>query len=399
MNDTPIYTVSQLNSETSLLLGEHFGAVLVTGEISNLSKPSSGHLYFSLKDSQAQIRCALFRFQHQKIDFPLENGQEVIVQANVSLYEPRGDFQLIVSKVQLAGSGKLQMAFEKLKKELEKSGLFDEAHKKSLPVFPKQIGIISSKTAAALQDILKVLRRRFPSTPLIIYPTQVQGDKAALQIVAAIKQANQDAECDVLILARGGGSLEDLWPFNEAIVAHAIFESSIPIVTGIGHQTDFTIADFVADVRAPTPSAAAEMVSPDRAELLNQLSRYNQRLFQIMHVQIKSYQNHLMHLQKRLQHPGEKLKQQAQLLDQLEMHFIRVMQYDLKNKQEKIAHIAKVLETLSPLKILQRGFSITRKKTSGKLIIHCNEVMTGDAIVTQLNDGEIESVVTSPRIF
>ena len=388
-----IYSVSMLNNAASTLLDAHFGTVWVTGEISNLSRPSSGHLYFSLKDNQAQIRCALFRFKHNQVNFALENGQQVIVQAQVSVYEPRGDFQLIVTSVQLAGAGQLQLAFEKLKKKLEIAGLFDEAHKQSLPVFPAQIGIITSSTAAALRDILKVLHRRFPSIPIIIYPTPVQGDAAAAQIVAALKIANQRAECDVLILARGGGSIEDLWPFNEEIVARAIFDSSIPIVTGIGHQTDFTIADFVADLRAPTPSAAAECVSPDAAEYLTRLTQYYSRLLQCMNTHIKSHQSHLMHLQKRLQHPGEKLRQQAQTIDQLENQLHRMMQFYLKNKQEKIAHYAALLETLSPLKILQRGFSITREKKSGKLIQRCENVSAGDYIVTQVTDGEIESVV------
>ncbi len=389
-----IYSVSALTGETALLLGEHFGAIWVSGEISNLSRPSSGHLYFSLKDDKAQIRCALFRFQHQQIDFQLEQGQQVIVRAQVSLYEPRGDFQLIVSKVQLAGAGKLQMAFEKLKKELEKAGLFDEKNKKPLPIFPKCIGIITSPTAAALRDSIKVLRRRFANIPIIIYPTSVQGEQAAKQIAQAIKIANHRAECDVLILARGGGSLEDLWSFNEAIVAHAIFESFIPIVTGIGHQTDFTIADFVADIRAPTPSAAAEIVSPDQTELHDQLLHFYQRLFQWIRAQLNNHQNHLSHLQKRLQHPGEKLRQQAQTLDQLESNLIRVMRFYMEKKREKISHYAQLLETLSPLKILQRGFSITREKSSGKLIRKRGDVTVGDQIITRLSDGEIGSVIT-----
>lgn len=393
LDQSLVYSVSMLNNSANLLLSEHFGTICVTGEISNLSRPSSGHLYFSLKDQDAQIRCALFRFNHSQVNFSLENGQQVIAQVKVSVYEPRGDFQLIVTNVALAGKGQLQLAFEKLKNKLEKAGLFDETHKKSLPAFPKQIGIITSPTAAALRDILKVLHRRFPSIPIIIYPTQVQGDAAAKQIVDAIKTANQRAECDVLILARGGGSLEDLWPFNEERVAYAIFNSTIPIVTGIGHQTDFTIADFVADWRAPTPSAAAECVSPDAAEYIAQLSQYYARLLQCINTHIKSHQSNLMHLQKRLQHPGEKLQQQAQTLDRLENQLYRAIQSYLENKREKITHFAQLLETLSPLKILQRGFAITRNKKSGKLIRKCDEVTTGETIVTQLSDGEIESVV------
>lgn len=393
-NDTSIiYTVTALNGVVSDLLSSHFGGILVTGEISNLSRPASGHLYFTLKDEQAQVRCALFRFQHQRINFALENGQHVIVQAQVSLYGPRGDYQLIVSNIELAGAGKLQIAFEKLKNELEKAGLFDEKNKKRLPIFPKQIGIITSATGAALQDIIKVLRRRAPHIPIIIYPTPVQGEAAAKQIAHAIQQANQRAECDVFILARGGGSIEDLWSFNEKIVAHAIFESKIPIVTGIGHQTDFTIADFVADFRAPTPSAAAECVSPNREEYIQILNQQFLQLQKIIFSEIKSQQNNLMHLQKRLQHPGEKLRQQAQTLDQSENNFIRTMKMYVKNKKEKIAHYAQLLETLSPLKILQRGFSITKNKKTGKIILHVDDVVAGESIVTRVSDGEIESMI------
>lgn len=393
-NEPPIYSVSELNHESNVLLSTHFETVWVTGEISNLSRPTSGHVYFSLKDDGAQIRCAFFRFQQQKIDFTLENGQEIIVRAQVGLYEPRGDFQLIVHEMTLAGAGKLQIAFEKLKKELEKAGLFNEKYKKPLPIFPKHIGIITSPTAAALRDILKVLKKRFPSIPVTIYPTLVQGDLASAQIASAIQSANEHGLCDTLILARGGGSIEDLWPFNEAIVAHAIFESDIPIITGIGHQTDFTIADFVADVRAATPSAAAEMATPDRAELLDQLTHFYSRLSQLIRAQLQLHRTHLLHLQKRLQHPGEKLRQQSQQLDQLEMQLIRIMQHQFILQKEKMAHYAQLLNNLSPLNVLQRGFTITRLKNTNAIIKKRHEIRVNDKIVTQFVDGEMESVVT-----
>lgn len=392
-NEPPIYSVSELNHESNVLLSTHFETIWVTGEISNLSRPTSGHVYFSLKDDNAQIRCAFFRFQQQKIDFALENGQEIIVRAQVGLYEPRGDFQLIVTEVKLAGTGKLQIAFEKLKKELEKAGFFDEQNKKPLPLFPKHIGIITSPTAAALRDVLKVLKKRFPSIPVTIYPTLVQGDQAATQIALAIQTANKQALCDILILARGGGSIEDLWPFNEAVVARAIFESDIPIITGIGHQTDFTIADFVADVRAPTPSAAAEMATPDREELRDQLTHFYQRLTQLMRAQLQLHRTHLLHLQKRLQHPGERLRQQSQQLDQLEMHLLRIVQHQLILHKEKMTHYAQLLNNLSPLNVLQRGFSITRLKDSNAIIKKCGEIRVNDRIVTQFVDGEVESIV------
>lgn len=387
-----IYRVSDLNHNANTLLSKHFSQILVSGEISNLSRPTSGHLYFSLKDERAQIRCALFRFQHQQINFALENGQQVIVCAMVNIYEPRGDFQLIVSDVQLAGLGQLQIAFEKLKKELEARGLFDEQYKKALPIFPKQIGVITSVSAAALQDILKVLKKRSPQIPILIYPALVQGNLAAAEIAKAIACANQEKLCDVLILARGGGSLEDLWPFNEATVAHAIFESRIPIITGIGHQTDFTLADFVADVRAPTPSAAAEMVSPDQEKLAETLTHYYQRLLQSLYAQFNHAKAQVLHLEKRLQHPAEKLRLQAQQLDQLENNLVRCIKFKLTASQEKILHYSQSLDHLSPVKILQRGFSIT-KNQNNTVITQVTDTHIGDVLVTTVTDGAIVSVV------
>ena len=252
-----IYSISELNLTVKSLLESKFDSLWISGEISNLSKPSSGHLYFSLKDNNAQIRCALFR-GYQNQNFPLSNGQQILVQANISLYEARGDYQLIVKSVYPIGDGLLQLKFEKLKQELNTKGLFNPEHKQPLPKTPTQIAIITSSTGAALQDILKVLKRRCPLIPVIIYPTLVQGQQAATQIATMINVANQRQECDVIILARGGGSLEDLWPFNEEVVAHAIFASQIPIVCGVGHETDFTIADYVADLRSATPSVAVD---------------------------------------------------------------------------------------------------------------------------------------------
>ncbi len=394
MPEQNIYQVSELNLAAKHLLAEHFGTISVIGEISNLSRPSSGHLYFSLKDENAQIRCALFRFQHQRIDFQLENGQQVLVQAQVSLYEARGDYQLIVSNVSLAGAGKLQIAFEKLKNELEKAGLFDDTHKQALPELPHCIGIISSVSGAALQDILKVLQKRFPAIPVKIYPATVQGDMAAKTIVKAIQKANQDQICDVLILARGGGSLEDLWPFNEKIVAHAIFGSDIPIVTGVGHQTDFTIADFVADVRAATPSAAAQIITPDVNEYLRYLKQQQKHITHLIQSLLKQYQLQLLHLQKRLQHPGDRLKQQAQQLDQLETQLKRTMRFILQEKKQQLSLCAEKIDTLSPLKTLQRGYTITTLKKTNKIVTQRAQVSSGEIIVTRLSDGEIESIVS-----
>lgn len=369
IDESNIYSVSALNHAANALLSGKLGVIWVTGEISNLSRPSSGHLYFSLKDDQAQVRCALFRFQHNQIDFQLTHGQAVVVQAQVGLYEPRGDFQLIVSRIQLAGAGKLQAAFEKLKKELEKKGWFDEKYKKPLPAFPKQVGVITSETAAALHDILNVLKKRFAGLPIVIYPTLVQGDLAANQIAAAIQIANQRAECDVLLLARGGGSLEDLWSFNELIVATAIFESKIPIITGIGHQTDFTIADFVADVRAPTPSAAAEIISQDRVELAQRVDQLETQLLRVMRFILRDKQSQL-----------------ASVIDLKKLFMQKIKSY-----RETIAHLARALDTLNPLKILQRGFSVTRDKNN-RVIKSVKQVAPGDSLQTQFVDGMITSI-------
>ena len=273
-----IYSVSQLNQSVRLMLENQLGAVWLTGEISNFSQPVSGHWYLSLKDENAQVRCAMFRMKNLRVSFRPTNGMQVLVRANVSLYEPRGDYQLIIESMHLAGEGLLMQQFEALKLKLAAEGLFAQHLKKNLPHFSKAVGIITSKTGAALQDILHILQRRDPSLKIIIYPTAVQGKDAATDIAQMIELANQRQEVDVLIVGRGGGSLEDLWCFNEEMVARAIFHSHLPVISAVGHETDVTIADFVADVRAPTPSAAAELVSRNQTELLQQLQYRRQRL-------------------------------------------------------------------------------------------------------------------------
>ena len=258
-----IYSVSQLNQEARTLLEEAFPMVWIEGEISNFTRPASGHWYFTLKDAKAQVRCAMFALRNRWVNFKPDNGLQVLARARISLYEGRGDFQLLIEQLEQAGDGVLQRAFEALKLRLASEGLFDTHIKPTVPNFPHCIGIITSPTGAAIRDVLSVLKRRFPAIPIIIYPTAVQGKEAAAQICAAIAKANQQALCNVILLVRGGGSLEDLWSFNEETVARAICKSLIPIVAGIGHEIDVTIADFAASQRAPTPSAAAEMVSPD----------------------------------------------------------------------------------------------------------------------------------------
>lgn len=345
MKPDNVFTVAQLNREAKRLLESSLGTVWITGELSNLARPSSGHFYFTLKDPNAQVRCALFRMNRRRVDFPPENGQQVLVQAQVSLYEGRGDYQLIVTQMQLAGSGALQIAFDKLKAKLQAEGLFDESRKQTLPTFPRCIGVVTSNSGAAIRDILKVLKRRNPSIPVIIYPSLVQGNEAAPQIAKAIETASRRQECDLLIVARGGGSLEDLWPFNEEIVARAIAASKLPIVSGVGHEVDFTIADFVADLRAATPSAAAEAVTLDQSTLLKTLSHLEQRLTKHITHTLNQAQQQLTHLTKRLRHPRERLQEQAQKLDQLEQALLRNMQQSLNKNQETINIFKKDIES------------------------------------------------------
>jgi exodeoxyribonuclease VII large subunit len=435
-----ILTVSQLNRETSILLGEHFFSIWVEGEISNLSTPSSGHVYFSLKDAQAQIRCALFVMQRRKIAFKLENGQHVVVKGQVSLYEPRGDYQLIIDHVEPAGEGDLRRAFEMLKLKLSQQGLFDTVHKQSLPVLPHTIGLITSPTGAAIRDILTVLRRRFPAVSVIIYPVAVQGIRAKYEIVAAIATANQQRYCDVLILARGGGSLEDLYVFNEETVVRAMFASKIPIISGIGHETDITLADFVADLRAATPSAAAEHATPDQQEWLARFVAIESRLKQLL-LRKLAYQRQLLnglvkHLQS--QHPRQKLLTNTQRVDDLEGRLYRVlqtklracgsildmktaklwryaptvlitshkqrqvylenrliqaMQYTLEQRKQQLLNASQTLHTLSPLATLNRGYAIASHHLSGKLIRSTEQVKTGDMIQIRLAQGHFTSQI------
>jgi len=433
-----IYTVSQLNNEARMVIEENFQTIWVMGELSNLARPSSGHIYFSLKDERSQVRCAMFRMNRRRVDFTPENGQQVLVQAQVSLYEARGDYQLIVRDMKMAGAGALHIAFEKLKNKLTAEGLFEEDNKRELPELPQRIGVVTSSTGAAIRDIITVLKRRFSNIPLIIYPCLVQGDLAAAQIVTALETANQRDECDVLILARGGGSLEDLWPFNEEIVARAVFDSQIPVVTGVGHEVDFTIADFVADRRAATPSAAAELVSPNKTEWLQYLTDLAHDLAQSVTQQIKQYQTHLQHLTKRLRHPGERLREQSQRLDQLEQSLVLAwnnlllhkqsklehtqaklfglspaqqiktlslqvhttqermrtsLKHNLSRQHEKISALARALDTVSPLKTLDRGYSVITQSETQNIISDAKSVKRGDKISARLAKGKLECVV------
>lgn len=430
-----IYTVSSLNQEVKFLLEDTFSAIWVEGEISNFAAPGSGHWYFSLKDANAQVRCALFKGNQRNIHFKPKDGQQVLIKARVSLYPNRGDYQLIAEHMEERGEGKLRRAFELLKQKLEAAGLFAASHKKSLPEFPQTIGVITSPTGAAIKDILHVLKRRYPCASVIIYPCQVQGAAAAPTIVEAIRIANQREECDVLLVARGGGSLEDLWPFNEEVVAHAIFGSQIPIVSGVGHEVDFTIADFVADLRAPTPSAAAEIVTPDRQELLQMLLRQGQAIHRQIRNKLHTLQQQIEWMERHLaqQHPKRRLLEKMQRLDinelsllQLQQRFLNKLQQQLLHlksrldtlnptsliqqkitflqfalqqmnqsiqkhllqKQSLLANAASTLDALSPLNTLKRGFAIAENPQQ-QLIRNIDSVEVGDAIQVRLMDGSL----------
>ena len=434
-----IYSVSQLNQSVRLMLENQLGAVWLTGEISNFSQPVSGHWYLSLKDENAQVRCAMFRMKNLRVSFRPTNGMQVLVRANVSLYEPRGDYQLIIESMHLAGEGLLMQQFEALKLKLAAEGLFAQHLKKNLPHFSKAVGIITSKTGAALQDILHILQRRDPSLKIIIYPTAVQGKDAATEIAQMIELANQRQEVDVLIVGRGGGSLEDLWCFNEEMVARAIFHSHLPVISAVGHETDVTIADFVADLRAPTPSAAAELVSRNQTELLQQLQYRRQRLEIALDRLFAEKQQKLKHLSLRLhnQHPQAQLRIQQQLITQLSHRLqqtlrhhrqkaaenltalsmrlyknplpLRLQQYEqqlaqlkvrlnshmnltLSLQQKQLAHLCGKLDSLSPLKVLARGYSITQNQQNFT-IRSMKDVNVGEQIKTRLPDGDIISQV------
>lgn len=362
MNDDPLFqrlnasaetlSVSQLNARARTLLEEVFPRVWVEGELSNLARPSSGHLYFSLKDSKAQIRCAFFRQHASRVRLTLRDGLQVKVRGRVSLYEGRGDYQLIVDALETAGDGALRQAFEALKARLEQEGLFAQSRKQALPAFPRRIGVITSASGAAVRDIISVFRRRAPFVELTIVPSAVQGNEAAGQLVSALQQADQ-AGFDALIISRGGGSLEDLWPFNEESVARAVAACSTPIVSAVGHETDVSICDFVADVRAPTPSAAAELLSPDTQAMLLQLQRCQRQLQQCMKVRLARDHLRLDGLRRRLRHPGERLAQQSQRLDELDMRLQRAWQHRLEQRQQQLGNLLGRLQQQHPERMLR----------------------------------------------
>ncbi|MDH5471482.1 MAG: exodeoxyribonuclease VII large subunit [Gammaproteobacteria bacterium] len=432
-----VFSVSELNLSVRTLLEGEFPLIWVEGEISNLSQPSSGHIYFTLKDSTAQVSCAMFRGRNQFLRFTPENGQQVLIRARVSLYEARGNYQLIAEHMEEAGAGALQRAFDELKAKLAAEGLFDDDLKLPIPELPERIGIITSATGAAIRDVLSVLQRRFPAIPVLVYPVPVQGNEAAPAIVNTLKLAAKRKDCDVLLLVRGGGSLEDLQAFNEEIVARAIVDCDIPVICGVGHEVDITIADFAADVRAPTPSAAAELISPDQESYQQTFAWYQQRLGQLMLEKIRRFKEQLDWLQKRLkqQHPLSYLQQQAQHLDDLQQRMITAWQYAFKNfqsqfqynlsrltlntpehqietgqqaiynlvqrlrratqqtvasKKQALGGLSRTLQAISPLETLSRGYAIATNE-NGQTITDARQVKINDQITIQVYKGVLIS--------
>lgn len=409
----------------------------VVGELSSFSRPGSGHWYFTLKDAKCQVRCAMFKGFNQRIRGIPKEGDQVRIRGKVSLYENRGDYQIIAEHIEPAGLGVLQQAFEELKYKLQTEGLFDPARKKPVPTLPRHIGVVTSSTGAAIHDILTVLERRFPSIPVTVYPTVVQGAAAAGEIVVAIRRAEQHGRADVLIIGRGGGSLEDLWCFNDEAVARAIANCPLPTVSAVGHEVDFTIADFVADFRAPTPSAAAEKLSPDQHDWLRHLEGQQARLAQSLQTTLRRLENQLGHLGARLRDPRRELMEKAQRLDELDSRLVTVTQNRLSRervrldhlrnrlamqspgrqlglnqtrlgqvsdqlfssmerlllrKSERLGHLGQSLNVVSPLATLDRGYAIVQT-SSQPVIRNAAELKPGDTLTARLSRGSVEATV------
>ena len=429
-----ILTVSELTQEIKDILEDRFPDIWVEGEISNLRIPPSGHIYFTLKDDLSQIRAVLFKMQARTLRFLPEDGLHVICRGRVSLYEKRGEYQLVLETIEPKGIGALQLAFLQLKDRLEKEGLFDTARKKTIPMLPQTIGIVTSPTGAVIRDMLQIIDRRFKNVHILLYPVRVQGEGASLEIARAIEYFNDRMNVDVIIVGRGGGSLEDLWAFNEEGVARAIYHSRIPIISAVGHETDYTIADFVADLRAPTPSAAAELVVRDKREMKNTLRYLEGRLeSQILQI-LQEYRINLSHLRKILIDPRKKVEQYFLRVDDLANRLRILFSWTLKRKKEKALHLneglfyrnpvrrienlrlsiaeagkrlgqnirhsiemqrQKVigvlgkLDSLSPLSILQRGYSITRKIPTLQILRNAVDVREGDKVEVRLHQGTL----------
>ncbi|MCI0595738.1 MAG: exodeoxyribonuclease VII large subunit [candidate division Zixibacteria bacterium] len=391
-----VWTVSELTGSVKENLEEAFPAIWVEGEISNYLLHTSGHRYFSLKDENAQLRCTIWRSAGQHLNFEPEDGIKVHAFGNLTVYEKRGEYQLNVLKLLPVGRGELEIAFQKLKERLFKEGLFDEAHKKPIPEFPEKIGIVTSPTGAAIQDMLKIFRRRFPPADLYLYPARVQGEGAKEEIAEGIRAFNKWGEVDVIILGRGGGSLEDLWAFNEEEVARAIYASKIPVVSAVGHEIDFTIADFVADLRAPTPSAAAEMVAPDKEELEGVLKGLKERIAGLFAHQLTQSQSRLDAVlgSYGLKRPVDLVNQKSQFLDELSRRTRLALENRLEKMRLELKSAADRLATLSPQSVLARGYSIVQRRSDHRVVREYKDVKAGEEVDLIFSKGRAEAEVT-----
>ena len=387
-----VMTVSELNRLARNVLEQSFPLFWVAGEVSNLTRAASGHWYFSLKDAGAQVRCVMFKGRNSYLDWSPKEGDKVEARCTVTLYEARGDFQLTIEFLQRAGLGALFEAFEKLKTKLQQEGLFDAALKKPLPAHPKQIGIVTSPDAAALRDVLTTLKRRMPSIPIVIYPVPVQGRGAAALIANAIQQASQRAECDVLIICRGGGSIEDLWQFNEEIVARAIAECPIPTISGVGHETDFTICDFVADIRAATPTAAAELATPSRDTLLNALNQLKQQLAKNIQYFLSQRAQTLDYLARRLISPLQQIEQQKSQLAQMAYRLNASVNQQLQTKQHNLLRLRQNLTHLNPLAVLTRGYALVQTE-KGEIVRSISQIKLADIVQIRFAEGKAEAEI------
>ncbi len=439
-----VYTPSELNREIKLHLEMGFPALLLEAEISNLAQPASGHLYFSLKDDRAQIRCAMFRSSASRVGIRVENGMKVLARGRISLYEPRGDYQFIVESLKDAGEGILQRQFEELKKKLESEGLFDPAHKKAIPSHPGRIGLITSSSGAAVRDLLHVLQRRWPIAQVRLYPSAVQGAAAPAEIRQAIKAANDQRWANTLIIGRGGGSLEDLMAFNDEAVARSVYACDIPVISAVGHETDFSICDFVADLRAPTPSAAAELATPDQAVLKGAFSSSLRQLQRRMQARLQRDNQRVDHAGHRLgqQHPANRLLEQTRRLDAARLALTRdinrklaerqthlgtlgrrlagrqperqladlqkritsaqksldrLIDHGLRLRRERLGNLARTLHAVSPLETIGRGYSVITAAETGSVISSTGQVKPDDRVSAQVKDGFLDCTVDSIR--
>jgi len=391
------FTVSEITRGIRTSLEHKFSNIGVLGEISNVRKPSSGHIYLTLKDKNSQLQAVVFRNTASKIKFELKDGLEVVSFGSVTVYEPRGQYQLIINKIEPKGIGALQLAFQQLKEKLEKEGLFDHAHKKNIPFMPKKIGIVTSPTGAAIKDILNIINRRFANVEILIYPVKVQGESAAQEIAEAIIELNNYSDIDVIISGRGGGSLEDLWAFNEEIVARSIYNSRIPIISAVGHEIDLTIADLVADKRALTPSEAGELVVPRKDLLIEKTEKFKARLLQSLTGKLRLSKEKLVRIANSyaMRQPFDKFNRWQQRLDDFAQRLNLNITHTLNTEREKLSGVAGKLESLSPLNVLKRGYTITTKLEDNKSLRYIADLSKGDKIKTNLSKGGIISEILS----